>query len=135
MHCDFVFYNAWIPSVVTYADKVEAPDGPKRFSLHHVLLLTAPQAARVSAFPKSGYRYLGRGSCEIRIFSGGLCHHAWHIHLVISQPSLRGRRRRRGHRIGMARRGKLKESRRRETCLVCTRGQYPSLSLNCSSHK
>src|SRR5260370_17114454 len=76
MHCDFVFYNAWIPSVVTYADKVEAPDGPKRFSLHHVLLLTAPQAARVSAFPKSGYRYLGRGSCEIRIFSGGLCHHA-----------------------------------------------------------
>ncbi len=76
MHCDFVFCKRWVPSLVTYADKVEAPDGPKRFSLHHVLLLTAPRAARVSAFPKSGYRYLGRGSCEIRIFSGGLCHHA-----------------------------------------------------------
>src|SRR5229473_860294 len=99
MHCDFVFCNAWIPSVVTYADKVEAPDGPKGFSL-------------------VGYVIMHE-----------------HIHLVISQPSLRGRRRRRGHRIGMARRGKLKESRRRETCLVCTRGQYPSLSLNCSSHQ
>ena len=76
MHYDFVFCKRWVPSLVTYADKVEAPDGPKRFSLHHVLLLTAPRAARVSAFPKSGYRYLGRGSCEIRIFSGGLCHHA-----------------------------------------------------------
>src|SRR6266849_6274130 len=76
MHCDFVFCKRWVPSLVTYADKVEAPDGPKRFSLHHVLLLTAPRAARVSAFPKSGYRYLGRGSYEIRIFSGGLCHHA-----------------------------------------------------------
>src|SRR6266446_4055634 len=75
MHCDFVFCKRWVPSLVTYADKVEAPHGPKRFSLHHVLLLTAPRAARVGAFPKSGYRYLGRGSCEIRIFSGGLCHH------------------------------------------------------------